>query len=275
MKLSGLVGACHPLPSIAVTAVSGAFALAAGRGSGGTVVVMLTILASQLSIGWHNDLVDAERDRIAGRMEKPIVAGRISAGAVRLAAALAAAAFIGLAASHGTAAGLIAVVAWASAVAYNIRLKRAALSFLPYAVSFGLLPAFVTVGGDEHDWPPLWVIAAAALLGIAAHFANVLPDLESDRRTGVWGLPQRLGHGPSTVAAALALAAASTVLVLARPETRVSAATAGLVAALSGVVLVLVFGRSTDRTRSRVAFLAVVGVAAIDAVLLVAAGGAV
>lgn len=275
MTMSGLIGACHPIPSIAVTAVAGAFAVAAGRGSAGTAAVTLTVLASQLSVGWHNDLVDAQRDRVAGRTEKPIVAGRVSARSVRLASTLAAAAFVGLAATQGPAAGLIAVVAWASAIAYNIRVKGTALSFLPYAVSFGLLPAFVTVGGVEHEWPPLWVIAAAALLGIAAHFANVLPDLEADRRTGVWGLPQRLGREPSTVTAALALATASTVLVVAHPETRGPAAAAGLVAALFGVALVLMFGRSTDRTHSRVAFLAVVGVAGIDAVLLVAAGGAV
>ena len=46
---------------------------------------------------------------------------------------------------------------------------------------------------------PRWPITvAAALIGLGAHFANVLPDLAGDRATGVVGLPQRVaaGRGP-------------------------------------------------------------------------------
>jgi len=39
----------------------------------------------------------------------------------------------------------------------------------------------------------LGALVAAALLGFAAHFANVLPVLRADAATGVRGLPQRLG----------------------------------------------------------------------------------
>jgi len=40
-----------------------------------------------------------------------------------------------------------------------------------------------------HPAPRASVSAAAALLGLGAHFANVLPDLAGDAATGVRGLP--------------------------------------------------------------------------------------
>ena len=56
--------ACHPLPSIAVTAGAAAFAAAVGRGVAGSALVAVTVLASQLSIGWENDYLDLDRDRL-------------------------------------------------------------------------------------------------------------------------------------------------------------------------------------------------------------------
>jgi len=40
--------------------------------------VTIAVLLGQLSIGWQNDWTDAERDRAAGRADKPISAGEIS-----------------------------------------------------------------------------------------------------------------------------------------------------------------------------------------------------
>ena len=84
---------------------------------------------------------------------------------------------------------------------------------MPYLVAFGLLPAFVVVALPGHPAPPAWLVAAGALLGGGAHFANVLPDLADDAATGVRGLPHRLGAGWSQVAAAVLLLAATLTLV--------------------------------------------------------------
>ena len=43
-------------------------------------------------------------------------------------------------------------------------------------------------------------MGAAAALGSAAHFVNVLPDLADDAATGVHGLPHRLGPLASRIA---------------------------------------------------------------------------
>ena len=63
--------------------------------------------------------------------------------------------------------------------------------------------------------------AAAALVGLGAHFANVLPDLAADRATGVRGLPQQVAArwGPGAVrAVALVLLLSASVLLLLASE---------------------------------------------------------
>src|ERR671932_339878 len=62
----GLVLACHPLPTVAVTAFATAFAAAVGLPAGRVALVALAVLLGQLSIGWGNDWVDAPRDAAAG-----------------------------------------------------------------------------------------------------------------------------------------------------------------------------------------------------------------
>src|SRR5262245_47073349 len=55
----GMIKACHAEPTAAVTLVSVLLALAAGRGAGGAAEVGVTVLATQLSVGWSNDWLDA------------------------------------------------------------------------------------------------------------------------------------------------------------------------------------------------------------------------
>lgn len=83
---------------------------------------------------------------------------------------------------------------------------------MPYVFAFGLLPVFVTLGLAGHPWPHIWAIMAASLLGIGAHFVNVLPDLEADQATGVYGMPHRLGFMTSLVFGALCIASSNIVI---------------------------------------------------------------
>ncbi len=186
-------------------------------------------------------------------------------GAAALAAAVAC---VPLSLAMGLQAGLWHLVAVASAAAYNLRLKSSALSFAPYALSFGLVPSVVTLG--VGGWAPWWATAAGALLGVGAHLANVLPDLEDDLATGVRGLPHRLGRPLSVALSAVLLLAATALLVLGPgspgPIAVVAlAATVGVTAA--GVLL-------ARRPGSRAAFQATLVVAAVDVVLLLLRGTA-
>jgi 4-hydroxybenzoate polyprenyltransferase len=96
---------------------------------------------------------------------------------------------------------------------YNLGLKSNALSALPYAVGFGLVPIYVTLSLSTPQLPLWWVMLAAALLGVAGHFANALPDLIDDRVTGVRALPHILGQRVSALAISAAAALASLLVV--------------------------------------------------------------
>ena len=76
-------------------------------------------------------------------------------------------------------------------MAYNFYFKFTLLSPLPYAVAFALLPSSIAISKDVT--PPLWMWLGGALLGSAAHFINVLKDLEQDRESQINGLPQQIG----------------------------------------------------------------------------------
>src|SRR5664280_2528861 len=168
--------------------------------------------AGQLSIGWSNDYLDRERDRRTSRADKPIAAGAVSATVVGGAAVTALILDVPLCLLSGPRAAAAYLIGVVGGWAYNIRLKSTAVSVAPYVVAFGLLPAFVTLGLPGHPWPPWWALTAGALLGAGAHFANVLPDLDDDARTGVRGLPHRLGGTVSRVLAAGLLLAATVML---------------------------------------------------------------
>ncbi|MGK5628279.1 UbiA family prenyltransferase [Streptomyces sp. URMC 123] len=267
--VSALLRASHPLPVLAVTAVAAGLAAGSGRTNGAVVTVTAAVLAGQLSVGWLNDLVDAERDAKAGRTDKPVASGRLSPSVVRGGVLASASAAVLLSLPSGLPATAAHLGALASAWAYDLGVKAGVLSVLPYAVSFALLPAFVVLGLPGHPWPPAWLVAASALLGCAAHFVNVLPDLTDDTAAGVRGLPHRLGAARSrTVAAGLVLAT-SVLLVLGPPGT---VSRAGMVALPIAALIVgagLLMGR---RSGSRAAFHAVLLVAVIDVLLLLSAG---
>lgn len=224
-----LVLSCHPAPALAMTVGLSAGAALSGRGAGGTLLVAATVSTGQLTVGWINDLHDADRDRLAGRRDKPVASGRVAPGTVRAATAVMAVLVVPLSLANGTASGLAHLAAVLSAWSYNLLLKRTVLSWLPYAVSFGLLPAFLSYGGvgfGRQGGPPTVAMSVlAALLGIGIHVLNTLPDLPEDRANGVRHLPllvaERVGT-PALRALGLTLTlTTATALVL-------TAATAGL-----------------------------------------------
>lgn len=265
-----LVRASHAAPTLAVTAVVAALAVGSGHDASGTALVVLAVLTGQLSIGWCNDLVDHQRDAATGRRDKPLVSGAVSRRAVVLGAGGALALCVPLSFANGTAAGLAHLTGVAAGWAYNLGVKRTVLSWLPYAVAFGLLPAFVTLAMPGRPWPPLWAVAAGALLGTGAHAANVLPDIEDDLHSGVRGLPQRLGPFGARVLAAGALLAASVVLLLGPAGPIGITGWAGL--AVTGVLALAVVLPPRSGPDSRRPFAAALGLAGLDVALLLARG---
>lgn len=265
---AALMAACHPGPSALVTTIAVALALSRGRPALGVVAVGAAVLSGQLSVGWNNDWLDAERDLRSARRDKPIVRGAVSRRAVGRAAAVAAVAAVPLSALSGWRAAVTHLVAVALAWAYNARLKATVLSFLPYAISFTLMVAFISLGMPGAPWPPWWQLAAGGLLGTGAHLANAAPDLDDDLATGIRGLPHRLGYRRSVGGAAALVVVASAVLAFGPGQTAPLA-----VAGFAVAVIVVAFGLVAGRhQRSRLPFRVSMLVALIDVVVLVAQG---
>jgi 4-hydroxybenzoate polyprenyltransferase len=253
-----LLRACHPLPAAAVTVLSGLLALALGQPPGVAALAAVTIGLSQLSIGWANDVIDAGRDRIAGRPDKPLVARADLIGVVKIAAWVAAGLTLVAAVAWGWPRGPLVVVALGAAQLYNWPLKGTVASIVPYLVCFAALPAFLAPSS------PWWLILAAALLGGSAHLLNAVPDLVDDAATGVRGLPHRLGERASLAVASVLLVAATATLVFgAKPPWW-----AGAVALLASASPIFLAGYLS----TRLIFRLVIVVAAMDVVLLVLSG---
>jgi 4-hydroxybenzoate polyprenyltransferase len=262
MTAPALLRAAHAGPALAVVVLALLLGISFDLQPGRAALVGLAVLAGQLSVGWSNDLVDEARDRAVTRSDKPIVTGEVSARAVRLACLLAVVAVVPLSLACGWLAGTVHLLAVASAWAYNLGIKATAWSWLPYAFSFGALVVFVSLAGDPPALPPLWKPAAAAMLGVGAHLLNVLPDLAHDEVTGVRGLPHRIGGRRLPATATTVLVAGSMFVAVGNGITRApTLAALGLVAVLAASALV---------GHGRTPFFAAIGIALVNAVLLVA-----
>jgi 4-hydroxybenzoate polyprenyltransferase len=108
---------------------------------------------------------------------------------------------------------------------------------------------------------------AAGLLGVAAHFANALPDLMDDRETGVRSLPHILGQRVSALAISSAAALASLLVVTQSTSLNPVLAWAGF-----GLTLGLVVSASVLALRPkppRVIFQLLIAAAFVNVALLV------
>jgi 4-hydroxybenzoate polyprenyltransferase len=260
--LRGYVMAAHAGPTVVVTLVMTVFAWSIGWRDAPLALVLLAVLVGQLSVGWSNDAFDAALDRAAGRGGKPTVAGAVAPRGLWRAAwvALVVACVLSWWAA-GPVGGSFHVFFLAMAWLYNVALSRTAWSWLPYALAFGAMPAFLYLGLDGSV-PPWWTVAVFAIVATSAHLANALPDLESDRETGLGGLAVRLGRRRATVLCWLLLALGTGILVAvtwaSSPVT-----SAVLVAGFAGA---LVLGS----IRPTAMFRALLGVVVLDVVALIA-----
>jgi len=269
-----VIKSSHPEPGVAVTVAMTLLAVGVGHRGWSILGVFGAVGATQLSVGWVNDWLDAGRDASVGRTDKPAATGAISPRAAGVAGAVAAAATVPLALLSGWPAAVAATIGLVSALLYDWPLKFTPISVLPYMVSFAALPAFVVLALPGAPAPPGWLLVAGGLLGGGAHFANALPDLTDDARTGVRGLPQRLGPAGSWVAAAALLLGATLTLVFGPPGRPSWAGIAAVAAAAVVLPAGWYAGRRATRAGARpvAIFRAVMLVALVDVVLLVTSG---
>ena len=241
LKALALFRATHPLPSFSVASFAVLFGLGVDLPLEKLWLVGLAVLTQQFSVGLSNDWLDAGRDKAVKRLDKPVAQGMVPLAAVRTASIASAVIALALASSLGITAFLWMLLMLAIGWAYNLGLKANCFSVVPYIIGFGILPAFVTLSGQDPELPPAWVMVVAGLFGVAAHFANTLPDLLADKKTGVIALPHILGQKASALVIAVTAISASTILVTqsSKLDPLVSIAGLGLTVALSLLASVL------------------------------------
>jgi 4-hydroxybenzoate polyprenyltransferase len=264
-RLPPILRATHPVPAAAVTFLAGAVVVARGADAGASALATASTLAGQLSVGWSNDYLDRHED--AGRPDKPIPAGEVSPTAVWWAATVAFPACLLLSALLGLPEVSVMTAAVTSAWGYNLGLQRTVLSWVPYAVSFGLAPVYLWLAAGD-GLPDGWVVAGAGLLGVAGHLTNALPDLEADRARGTRGLPHRLGPRASLILAALCLAATLVLVLSFGPHVGTGTIGAAIVAGM--LIAAVVAAGATGRPRP--AFLLTIAAAAAVVTAFLLAG---
>ncbi len=210
-KLRGLRKASHFGPTLLVTAISFGFANYYWW-EGPAYVIAFGVFTGQLVVGWSNDLYDYQDDLTHQRMNKPLVAGLMSQEFLRkwIKIMLPFSFVANLLGPLGIKGGLVYMLGIACGVAYNFYFKFSWLSPLPYAIAFAALPSSIAISKDVT--PPLWMWLGGALFGMAAHFINVLKDMNADQKSGIRGLPQRLGSRNSIIVAVALIAIGVLVL---------------------------------------------------------------
>jgi 4-hydroxybenzoate polyprenyltransferase len=229
---------------------------------GPAFVIAFGVFLGQLLVGFTNDLNDYQDDLKHNRINKPLVSGVITTSQLQRAIKIVApiTVLVNIAGPLGVKGGLIYLFGVGMGISYSLYFKSTLLSPLPYAIAFGALVSCIVVATDRN--PPFWLMTAASLLGVAAHFANVLKDLDQDLTSGIKGLPQRLGKKYSRIIVSLLLISTTLLLNHTHPNTPV-------------LVIGLIASVITSFAPNKLMFSSLMITAVIDVVLLLNAAGSV
>jgi 4-hydroxybenzoate polyprenyltransferase len=211
-KVNGLRLASHFGPTVIVTTISLVLSFFYTSWQD-AIRIAFGVALGQLVVGWSNDLYDYADDLSHQRLNKPLVKGTITreflARCVMIMVPLS---FLAnLLGPLGVNGGLVYMFGIACGVAYNFYFKFNIFSPLPFALAFAALPSCIVIAQEQT--PPVWMWLGGALFGVAAHFVNVLKDIDQDQISGIGGLPQRLGMRNSIISAAALIALGVIVLI--------------------------------------------------------------
>ena len=208
IKLSYILQTTHLIPCLTATTFTLVIALLSGQ-RWQILILFPMVLLGQFTIGWSNDYLDRDRDRKAGRLDKPIAMDLIGAVTIRNIAVVGFIVSCGLGFVYGRAAGAVYLAAMVSALAYNFWLKHTAFSLLSPTLSFALLPVVVGLGASTPQVVAAWMIVACASLGAGVHIINVIPDFVDDAATGIKGTIHYLSYAYAVLFGGLVLVGSS------------------------------------------------------------------
>ncbi len=252
-----LLKASHFGPTMAVTTVSYLLSTTLWW-EGPALVIAFGVFLGQLLVGFTNDLNDYSDDLKHKRMAKPLVSGQITTTKLRTAIKIVTpfTVLVNILGPLGLKGGLVYLFGVGMGVSYNFFFKSTLLSPIPYALAFTALVSCVVLATDRK--PPLWYISAAALIGVAAHFANVLKDLDQDLESKIKGLPQQIGKRGSRLVTSLLLITATFILHSANSN-------------LPLLIIGLVFALITSVAPNKIIFKALIITAVIDVIMFISA----
>ena len=185
----------HAVPILIVLTATAAFALVAADGwpgAGPMTWLLGSMLGGQLAVGAVNELVDADLDAVS-RPDKPIPAGLVSVRGARVMTAVGVVAMLLLGRRLGFDALALCALGTGVGVSYSLWFKRTIWSWVPYLVALPLLPIWVWTALAEIDPALLAIYPVGAAAVVAVNLAQSLPDVASDRASGVRTLAAALG----------------------------------------------------------------------------------
>ena len=206
-RLRAYLAATHFPQALAMVLLMTVGTAVCGGSWSSAVLVFLASAAGQATVGWTNDVHDAAADRAARRTNKPTVRGELRPDDLRVPILVSATLTIPVSFfAAGWIGGAAHIAAVASALAYNFFLARTVWSWVPYAVSFALMPLFIAQASSLTLWPTVPVTLLSVLVGVTAHLLNAIPDIAIDRDTGWGGLAVSLGKRRSMILASVLVA---------------------------------------------------------------------
>jgi 4-hydroxybenzoate polyprenyltransferase len=247
-RAAGTIRLIHPFP-VAVVVVTSAvlLELAHHGGLGASVLVRacLTVLCSQVAVGALNDYVDRFSDAQV-QPDKPIPSGVATPFTALVLVGVGLLGLVPAALSFGALSFVLIGAGTAAGLAYDLVLKRTPFSVMGYIVGFLLLVTWIWFIAGRLSPGFLILYPAGALLVTAAHLAQSLPDVETDRAVGARGLAVALGVRGSVLTILLCYLALTlgTITIAARVGVPLLA-----LAPVAGLALVLETGRRLRSAR--------------------------
>jgi 4-hydroxybenzoate polyprenyltransferase len=216
----------HPYAAGTIFVATVVFSLLASQGVPDPLLfvrVVGVVALGQACVGFTNELRDMPQDRLV-KPDRPLIDGRASPRVARVIAWGVGIGSLVLGLTFGWVGVLFSIFGTGAGLLYNFWLKGTVMSWLPYAISFSLLPLWPFAALDNWNTTLAWIWVLILPASIALNIAQSLSDIDDDRTLGVGGLAERLGRQGAlltmwvacgiTIVLALVTAAQSRLLVV-------------------------------------------------------------
>ncbi len=155
--------------------------------------VIGVVALGQACVGFTNELRDMPQDRLV-KPHRPLIDGRANPTVATVIAWCAGLGSLLLGVTFGWEGIVFALLGTGAGLAYNFWLKGTVMSWVPYTISFSLLPLWPFAALDRWNPTLAWIWLLILPASIALNIAQSLGDIDDDRALGIGGLAERLGR---------------------------------------------------------------------------------